>query len=303
MKGSSDKQRPIYSRLALDNLALLMQAYCFNNAVNSLNLAVLIISALINVSTAGLTGRWPLTLPMVPFVSLQFSRLAVESGSWVSLLVYVCSLLCFLIAVLLCLLFPALQLAEIEGSYNVGAIDLYLPVVDGSQYVTARIYYPTDEKVESIHYLRPDICSEYLKEVVAFGTPAPLNTISWLFDHWTLIRVPVKLNAQPAAPRQDDRKLPLIVYSHGIAGSNAAYTYQIASQAARGNVVLAIDHTDGSAPVVAKHDGSLLHFDSKTVEFLYLDTSLGDGWKNKSYIQMCGTYVLFALCTGGSCAL
>jgi hypothetical protein len=288
MKGLS-KQRPIYSRLISDNLALLVQAYCFNNGVHALNLALLLSTAVITVSTVGLSQRWPLTLPMAPFICLQFCRFAVESGSWMSLIIYLLSLLCFLVAVLLCVLFPTLQLAEIEGGYNLGAIDLFLPVADGS-HVTARIYYPTNEKVGTIPYLRPDICSEYLKEVVAFGIPAPLNTISWLFDHWNLIRVPVKLGAQPIQDKE--RKLPLIVYSHGIAGSNAAYTYQIASQSARGNVVLAIDHTDGSAPVVAKHDGSLLHFDTKTVEFIYLDTSLGDGWKDKGYIQMCGTYYL-----------
>ena len=66
--------------------------------------------------------------------------------------------------------------------------------------------------------------------------------------------------APNAKPLEGD-KLPLVVYSHGLGGTAITYTYQTQHLAAQGNVVLVLDHTDGSAPVVQKHDGTKHTYD------------------------------------------
>jgi len=46
------------------------------------------------------------------------------------------------------------------------------------------------------------------------------------------------------------KKYPLIIFSHGLAGTRNTYSNYCAALAAAGNVVLAIEHRDGSGPAV-----------------------------------------------------
>lgn len=52
----------------------------------------------------------------------------------------------------------------------------------------------------------------------------------------------------PLAPRTD--KYPLVIFSHGLAGTRNTYSQYCASLAAAGSVVLAIEHRDGSGPAI-----------------------------------------------------
>jgi platelet-activating factor acetylhydrolase len=49
--------------------------------------------------------------------------------------------------------------------------------------------------------------------------------------------------------------LPLIIFSHGLAGTKNAYSAVCSALASEGNVVLAIAHGDGSGPGVILHPG------------------------------------------------
>jgi platelet-activating factor acetylhydrolase len=64
----------------------------------------------------------------------------------------------------------------------------------------------------------------------------------------------------------DNNKFPLLVFSHGLGGTGGLYSYQTRSLAAHGYVVVALDHTDGSAPVVQKLDGTILTLDNEANE-------------------------------------
>ena len=48
---------------------------------------------------------------------------------------------------------------------------------------------------------------------------------------------------------------PLIIFSHGLAGTKNAYSAVCSALASEGNVVLAIAHADGSGPGVILHPG------------------------------------------------
>jgi platelet-activating factor acetylhydrolase len=93
----------------------------------------------------------------------------------------------------------------------------------------------------------------------------------WFLDNWNLITLDSKRNAKvlPACDNNNNnnnKKFPLIVFSHGLGGTGGLYSYQTRSLAAQGYVVVALDHTDGSAPVVQKLDGTILTLDNEANE-------------------------------------
>lgn len=61
------------------------------------------------------------------------------------------------------------------------------------------------------------------------------------------LKIPCYPNAS-LAPK--DSKYPLIIFSHGLAGTRHTYTQYCSALASRGYVVLALEHRDGSAPAV-----------------------------------------------------
>jgi platelet-activating factor acetylhydrolase len=154
----------------------------------------------------------------------------------------------------------------------VGIVKLHLPVNLGTIYnnktgasdvppdgfVSVRILYPTLEEPKNLPYLDPDIALDYCKETIAFGAPPPLKEFGFLLHNLRLVQMPMAPNAKPL----EGRKLPLVVYSHGLGGTAITYTYQTQHLAAQGHVVVVLDHTDGSAPVVQNHDGTKRTYDS-----------------------------------------
>jgi platelet-activating factor acetylhydrolase len=55
-------------------------------------------------------------------------------------------------------------------------------------------------------------------------------------------------NAPLLHPGTTRKQWPLVIFSHGLAGSRTAYSQLCSEMAASGRVVLAIEHRDGTAP-------------------------------------------------------
>lgn len=149
-----------------------------------------------------------------------------------------------------------------------GIVILHLPVNFSSVYndsaaeepdgfVSARILYPTLEEPKNLPYLDPAIALDYCREMIAFGAPPPLKVFGFLLHSLRLVQMPLSPNAQLL----QGKKLPIVVFSHGLGGTAITYTYQTQHLAAQGHVVLVMDHTDGSAPVVQKSDGTKHFYD------------------------------------------
>lgn len=65
----------------------------------------------------------------------------------------------------------------------------------------------------------------------------------------TYINIPAHRNAQIKKSPADSKRWPVIVFSHGLAGSRNLYSHICGSLASYGVVVVALDHRDGSSPV------------------------------------------------------
>lgn len=226
------------------------------------------------------------------------------------------SLLCIIASAALTVLFPAVNISKPKGGkYNVGVIDLYLPVQfdqkdkngkkDG--YVSARLMYPTNEKIgwnERTNYFPSDLADIFCEELIKIGAPPPLNKHKWMLKTWKFSTFAAKTNAMPLkhlgdgesknekkdGKEGDDnksnnttvQKLPLAVFSHGLTGSAEIYTYQCMNMASTGTVVLALTHSDGSAPVMKKQDGTILKFDKSVGKLDY-----ASGEQDRARRQQC----------------
>lgn len=149
---------PVYSRLGLDIATLMALGYAVcakpknyfslflfhRSLVVTTNALVLSVACIVTLITAGPTKRWTISLPLVPIVILQIIRLyfferkeLVSSSSgddailwtWVALtLIRIISVAFVMFSAILCALFPAVKISQPMGKYNVGIVDLHLPV-------------------------------------------------------------------------------------------------------------------------------------------------------------------------------
>lgn len=280
--------RPIASRVILDSVTLLAWIYCTLVRVDMENkdaaaqrpwrsYAWILASCLVTIVSAGnLTNRWTLTLPMVPFIVLQgMRRLLPRHKSWLRylhVLVTLLSLCCILLGAMLCVLFPAVELPPIEGPYNVGKVDLFLPMdaattaasateigtTGSTSAVWVRLLYPTMDTPQARKYLTPSTAVEYCHHSMRFGAPPPLKDFGWMLHTW---RLAGRLEAEGASLAETPEPLPTIVYSHGLGGHADIYSFQTHSLAAHGNVVLVISHADGTSPAISLPDGTMREYD------------------------------------------
>ncbi|KAL3908998.1 MAG: hypothetical protein SGILL_008266 [Bacillariaceae sp.] len=102
------------------------------------------------------------------------------------------------------------------------------------------------------------MCEAYCEENMKHSAPPPLRPFSWIIHNWRLIEIQGKHHAEPTFAHSPHGRLPVIFYSHGLGADAQMYAYQTHSLAAHGYLVVVLDHTDGSSPVVARKDGALL---------------------------------------------
>lgn len=262
------------------------------------NTSLMLTGSCLAIAVSGnLTNRWTIIFPMIPLVMLQCLRMGV-SRKWISALIFVLSLLLILASAILSILFPAVELPPIISSagnelFNVGMVDLYLPIdlkfsspIPNTEFccpkeqdhATVRILYPTLEPAQSIPYLRPQTSAAYCEENMKHSAPPLLRPYSWMIHTWRLIEVRGRHHAQPLiATTSSDKNSngglgggvgwPIVFFSHGLGGNAEMYSYQTQALARNGYVVVVIDHTDGSAPVVSRRDGTLLRRNDTIVQY------------------------------------
>lgn len=266
--------QPIPMHIAIDLYTLLCMLYVnFTSIRTHSNLLVLLFSCTFLLLTCGTTGRWSISLPMIPFVLIQLLRRVLTRGGWSKGLLGLLGVLLIAVAAGLCILFPAIQTPQPDGPYRVGVLEFHLPVDftnDGDtcsshSELPVRLLYPTLDAPGQYPYLNPFLADEHCRKMMLFGAPPPLKPHGWMLHNWKLATIQAKLNAT-LLPL--DKRLPIVVFSHGLGGNADIYSYQTMTLASYGYVVLVLTHQDRSAPVVALSNGTEIHYDFEVVNLL-----------------------------------
>merc|ERR1712226_1472680 len=104
------------------------------------------------------------------------------------------------------------------------------------------------------------------------GAPEPLQDFSWMLHTWRLTHIQAKQHAK-LVPQNITKQFPVVVFSHGLGGNMDIYSYQTLSLAAKGSIVILLNHLDGTGPVVKTKCGHEVLFDKTIAQ---LDWKIGD---------------------------
>lgn len=280
--------RPIFGQVVIDTLSLFGFSVTVYTKDPKFSSGTLVTTCSFTMLASGnLTNRWTIIFPMIPIVILHILRQA-TSNNIIHRIIIVFSSFFIVMAGLLSVLFPAVELPPLRNApYNVGMVDVFLPIsfelptsMDnavedicprGQDHVSVRFLYPTLEESGYIPYLRQETSDVFCEETMIAGAPDPLKRFGWMLHTWKLTQIKAKLHAEPL---QLDLGLPIIVFSHGLGGNADMYAYQTMALAAHGYLVVVIDHSDGSAPVVPRKDGIPLRRNDSHVELLEMEGKL-----------------------------
>ena len=188
------------------------------------------------------------------------------------------------------------MLPKYSGPHDVGVIDIEIPVErqrfgdavlkDGGfpafelETVLFSLYYPAQKSLSkrTKHYWLSRPVASTAKGYARFAhfdnfvTRSVFNTALWSLAGSNKIPASVDaplLNSVTSEGHEVTDKLPVFVFSHGMAGSRTSYSQYCGELASHGYVVAAIEHRDGSGPAT-----SILHSDGTGRELLHF--GLGD---------------------------
>lgn len=175
--------------------------------------------------------------------------------------------------------FSSVQSAGNNGISPAAVVDVGVRYIKASdQHPPVRIFYPAAASNE-LHDALPRLPVGWFQDTGIFPYLAGyLHTMglkqdSWLFQIfvWPIIIplfaliLPVTWKRIPGVyqdiPCVKDKKLPLIVFSHGLTGTGQENSVLAKGWAQRGFVVALVHHTDGSSCRVELADGSVKYFE------------------------------------------
>lgn len=160
---------------------------------------------------------------------------------------------------------PIKYFPEYHGAYDVGTVDIEIPVSDlpspceapeGAQPTIAfRMFYPcvkpakneADRPVRWIPQPQKAHLASVLKYVGLGQKVAGALSFSLRQLYW--IKLPAHRNAKLLDPPTESGRWPVTIFSHGLAGSRNAYSQICGDLASNGMIVIALDHRDGSSPI------------------------------------------------------
>ena len=239
----------------------------------------------------GTTHRWPLTIILhTPILLLMMignitHLYASQEGLSRNIQKFSFGLVTF--SAILLILFPTVQLAQVEGKYygkdksgKIGMVDIFLPVtLEGKEEetvlepkylieeingvkttnVTVRLFYPADNSSQKhgVSYISKKLCDTFIQTM----NPKPLSHFGMLIHSWCLTKLPVSRNAKPRDMLSCGRKMNLAFYSHGLFGNSTFYSYQAISLAAEGHLVMMVEHRDGSQVSTPTKNGDVCYHD------------------------------------------
>lgn len=158
---------------------------------------------------------------------------------------------------------PTPAFPEYPGPYSVGTVDVEIPVADlpstaptpadAASTVSFRIFYPCENQGVSARPVRW-IPSPQRPNLSAFARLAGAGSrladfVAAFPSIFYYITIPAQRNAPMLAPPTRNKRWPVMLFSHGLAGNRNLYSQICGSVSSFGTVVIAMEHRDGSSPV------------------------------------------------------
>lgn len=152
-----------------------------------------------------------------------------------------------------------------NGPYTVGTVDVEIPVSDlpspadapedAQPTIAFRMFYPcvkpekneVDRPVRWIPQPQRETIASFAK-FLGLGHKMA-GAVSYLAQQLYWVKLPAHRNAKLLDPPTSNRRWPVTVFSHGLAGSRNAYSQICGDLASNGMIVIALDHRDGSSPI------------------------------------------------------
>ena len=184
--------------------------------------------------------------------SVRFTYSSTVFNKLISRLSSILMFLIFLIALVLNIVFP-IPTFEIENfKYSVGYEEIHITLnrenpqafvelsnlePGSKRELMVDIYYPSNEKSDFVQLVKDEgkvggTIVQYLNRTWGLNIPEVM------LEHLSLINFQVSENIVPI-----DEKLPVVVYSHGWAGTKFFAAEQLMNLASQGYIVIAVDHT------------------------------------------------------------
>jgi platelet-activating factor acetylhydrolase len=142
-------------------------------------------------------------------------------------------------------LFMFSKLPSYRGKYNVGFIDVETKPKEilPDQGLFFRIYYPTTQPVQYTSWLPNNW--EYSHGYGNFLKSSRFLVSLLYYPFFSMVRIPMLQN--PPIAQDLPQKLPVCIFSHGLAGMRTTYSNLCGNLASRGFIVVAVEHGDGSS--------------------------------------------------------
>ncbi|GLE02588.1 hypothetical protein PINS_up011429 [Pythium insidiosum] len=213
----------------LGSLLLLLHHWRRELLVAYLALAVHVVSQVLPPAPLAFVSPW------IPYLIDKFPGIGIIMGLVMSLL------------------FPLPDLSVVHGEYK--TIGCYTARYGG---VECRVFYPSSKAVPT---LKPKERVAYLHhgKHLAKGISRFSRVPAWVFSNFNNAYLAAIENA-PIAPSESSNGWPVVVYSHGLAGSLELYSVINQQLASEGNIVVVVNHCDGSASVFRSEDDRIQYY-------------------------------------------
>ncbi|KAG2764870.1 hypothetical protein PC129_g22392 [Phytophthora cactorum] len=163
------------------------------------------------------------------------------------------------------LLFPWPELSQLHGPYQtIGCRSMRLGGIE------CRVFYPSTDNPQSdtkkrstnqnlVPYLHH---GRHLMKGLGVFSKMP----AWLFHNMSNAHLAAFQDVPVASPPAASDGWPLVIFSHGLAGSLELYSYVNQQLASHGYVVVVPNHCDGSACVCSPEPGRIEYYQQITAE-------------------------------------
>lgn len=207
-------------------------------------------------------------IPLYSVIAVYVYLHAMEWRSWRALTQptwshapFKLSVVGLLLSALMVWLFPLPAFPKLQGRYQ--TIGCHTGRYGG---VECRVFYPSAMELPRV---APKDRVQYLHhgDHLAKGLSVFSRVPRWIFNNLSNAYLASINEAAIAAP-PSEQGWPLVIYSHGLAGSLELYSTINEQMASQGNIVVVVNHCDGSASVARPEDHRIEYYQKVSREVI-----------------------------------